>query len=140
MGKILRSSETYIQGSGERWTIDVLVYNGGEDAFGAEFYLNLPPVLSYINTDKGYTDPSIECFPPGDVNGPVLRCEIGNPLVATKSARLRIVVQPNPGDENEISFLAETNSTNKENANTLQDNQKMLNLRFKTDTKLVLAG
>ncbi len=116
------------------------VYNGGEDAFGAEFFLHLPIELSYINTDKGFTDPSIECFPPGDVNGPVLRCEIGNPLIANKSARLRIVVQPNPGQSDSISFLAETNSTNKEDANTLQDNQKMLNLKFKTITSLVLSG
>ncbi|KAK4002779.1 hypothetical protein OUZ56_004581 [Daphnia magna] len=138
--KAVMSSETYIQGSDERWTIDVEIHNDGEDAFGADFYLHLPPVLSFINTDKEYTDQSILCFPPGEINGLALRCEVGNPLPAMKTARLRVILQPTPGDDAFVSFLAETNSTNKEDDSTKSDNSKLLQLTFKAETKLALSG
>ena len=121
--------------------VDVTILNAGEDAFGSEFYLHLPPTLSYINTDRDVTDSSILCFAPSAINGPSLRCEIGNPLPASKTVRLRVILQPNPGnDEKSISFLAETNSTNKEEPNKLSDNKKLLTLNFKADTSLLLSG
>lgn len=116
------------------------IQNDGEDAFGADFYLHLPPELGFINTDKEYTDQSVLCFPPGEINGLTLRCEVGNPLPAMKTARLRVILQPTPGDEAFVSFLAETNSTNVEEESTLNDNNKMLELTFKAETKLALSG
>ena len=95
------------------------IFNAGEDAFGADFYLDLPPVLSYINTDKEFTNSSVLCDPPGDTNGPFLRCEIGNPLSSNKMARLRVILEPKAGDDNFVSFLAEINSTNSELNSTM---------------------
>ncbi|XP_057364888.1 integrin alpha-PS2-like [Daphnia carinata] len=136
----IMTSETYIQGSDERWTIDVVIYNNGEDAFGADFYLHLPSSLGFINTDKEYTDQSVLCFPPGEINGLALRCEVGNPLPSNKTARLRVILRPTPGDDAFVSFLAETNSTNAENDNTKNDNSELLKLTFKAETKLALRG
>lgn len=138
---ISRDIATYVQGSTDRLKVDVLIFNAGEDAFGAEFYLHLPPTLSFINTDREVTNSSVLCFAPGDVNGPSLRCEIGNPLSAFKTIRLRVILQPNPGDEQKfISFWAETNCTNKERPDTLMDNKQNLNLNFKAETSLPISG
>ena len=138
---MFRSTSTFIQGSDERLFVDVTIYNGGEDAYGAEFYLDLPSTLAFINTERNVTNSSVICFPPGELNGPVLRCEIGNPLPASKTIRISIILKPNPGtDENFISFLAETNSTNKEESYNLNNNKKMLDLNFKANTSLFLIG
>lgn len=133
---------SYVQGSGERLLIDASVFNAGEDAFGSEFYLHLPGrTLSFINTDSSGSDSLVQCFPPEDLNEPVLRCEIGNPLPAGKTARIRVILQPNPAEDiNSVSFLAEANSTNKEETNHLADNKETLNLRFTADASLQLNG
>lgn len=116
------------------------IYNAEEDAYRAEFYLDLPPVLSYINIDKDYTDSSVLCVPPDDKIGLFLRCEIGNPLRSKKTVRLRVVIEPRPGDDNFVSILAKTNSTISELDSTMADNTKWLNLTFKAETKLALNG
>ena len=103
--------ESFVQGSGERLWVDASIYNAGEDAFGSEFYLHLPGrSLGYVNTDSMGTQVPIQCFPPEDLNDPVLRCEIGNPLPSGKTSRIRVILQPNPDEEkNSVSFMAETN-------------------------------
>lgn len=138
-----RNLETYVQGSNERLVVDVNIYNAGEDAFGSEFLLHLPPTLSFINTDRNSSNFDILCWPPGEDSGPVLRCDIGNPLEQRQTAALRVLLQPVPDvtkPDRVISFHLQVSSIYKEEAAKAADNQKNLTLDLRVDTDLIIDG
>lgn len=134
-----------IQGSGERLEVDVVIHNGGEDAFESEFYLHLPRTLDFINTDRSMSSSSVLCSPPnyGDSEHRALICDIGNPLVAGQSVSLRVYLQPNP-DVNQplrsISFAMNANSTNREIDGKEADNRQTIDLPLIVRTGLSLGG
>ena len=135
--------DTYVQGSNTRLLVDVAIFNAGEDAFESEFFLYLPPTLSFINTDRNKSNGSILCSPPDEDSDRLLRCDIGNPLPSLKSVFLRIYLQPVPDvtrPDRTISLTYEANSTNKEEPGKLSDNRQSLNLGLQVNTTLLLGG
>ena len=135
-----RSSDSYLVGSGKRWFVDVAILNKNEDAYEAKFFLYLPPSLSFISTDRNYTNSSISCAPITQTASPHLLCELGNPLAANAAVYLRVVLQPVDIKDKTVLLIAETNSTNKESDYTLQDNMATVTLNFWTQANLVLTG
>lgn len=134
--------ETYYQGSPERLVIDVNVFNAGEDSFGSEFYLHMPSTMKFVTIDKEETDQTLFCYPPSDDDRqPVLRCDIGNPLIAQHTARLRAIFELKPDYfNNTITFLAEVNNTNPEKSDTIHDNHHQMTINVKTKANLRLTA
>ena len=58
------------------------IYNGGEDAFNAMLYLQLPREVNYISANSSTSGVSILCSPPSGMNNRTLQCDVGNPLPA----------------------------------------------------------
>lgn len=129
-----------IQGSDESWVMNVAIFNAGEEAYGVQFFLELPNVMKYVQTDQDYTDTSVSCSPPSDANGPVLVCDVGSSLPANKTAHLSIIIQPTSTYEKSLSLVAETNSTDTEKDETLSDNKQTITLTFIANTTLALSG
>lgn len=90
--------------------------------------------------DAEYTDSSVSCSPPSIENNNYLICDVGTLLQANMAARLRIIAKPSPKNDRIITFLAETNSSDPENFDTLADNSKSLTLTFLAETSLALNG
>jgi len=148
--------EQYILGSGERMEIQVTVLNAAEDAFEATVYLFLPPTVSFINIERGDdSDTFILCSPPAPGGNNVLRCDVGNPLPAFKSAVFTIRMEPNALIINEnaktassggikldssLEFVLEVNSTNPEEGDKLGDNILEISLPVRVETDLFILG
>lgn len=83
---VFRSVSKYLLGSGERFFINVLVENRGEDAFEAMYNLQIPPGMNFINIEKVDSDRSVlvQCSAPTSQNNNILRCDIGNPFPREK--------------------------------------------------------
>lgn len=134
-----------VQGSSDRLDVDVSIYNDGEDAFESQFYLHLPKMLDFINTDRSSSSSSVLCSPPNyeDDEHRVLICDIGNPLSTQQSVSFRVYLQPSP-DVNQplqsISFTMDTNSTNSEIDGKDADNHKTIDLPLVVQTGLSLRG
>jgi len=148
--------EQYILGSGERMEIQVSVLNAAEDAFEATVYLFLPPTVSFINIERAdNSDTFILCSPPAPGGNNVLRCDVGNPLPAFKSAVFTIRLEPNTLLINEnaktatsgelrldssLEFVLEVNSTNPEDDAQLADNILEISLPVRVETDLFILG
>ena len=142
-----RNIDKVIQGSSDRLEVDVVIHNDGEDAFESQFYLHLPKMLNFINTDRSTSSSSssVLCSPPDyeDDDHRVLICDIGNPLAARQSVSLRVYLQPNPNVNQlmrSIFFNMDTNSTNKEIDGKDDDNHKTIDLPLVVQTNLALGG
>ena len=69
-------------GSQERLEIQTEINNRGEGAFNAVLEVQIPPGVSYVNTNTGDSGVIIQCTSPGPRNNNTLTCEVGNPLRA----------------------------------------------------------
>lgn len=149
--------ERYVLGSGARLEIDVAVFNAAEDAFESTLYLTLPAEVDFVNIERADTADSVSvlCSPPTEETGHVLRCDMGNPLPAFKTAAFRILLQPNAvlARENaaaaaaagqpvrsSLHLLLNVNSTNPEDAAQLADNQMAISLAVQVETDLTMRG
>ena len=150
--------DSYILGSGGRLEIEVSVLNAAEDAFEATVYLHLPPQVSFVKIDRAEESDTISilCSPPVDDTGRVLRCDIGNPLPAFRTAVFGIHLQPSSsliGGSNDngngdtkskttssLDFLLEVNSTNPEEASQMFDNRLEISLPIRVQTDLFIGG
>lgn len=151
--------DSYILGSGGRLEIEVSVLNAAEDAFEATVYLHLPPQVSFVKIDRAEESDatSILCSPPADDTGRVLRCDIGNPLPAFRTAVFGIHLQPihsslidggssssselnSKTTSSSLDFLLEVNSTNPEEASQMFDNRLELSLPIRVQTDLFIGG
>lgn len=157
--------DSYILGSGGRLEIEVSVVNAAEDAFEATVYLHLPPEVSFVKIDRAEESDAISilCSPPTDGTGRVLRCEIGNPLPAFRTAVFGIHLQPSSSlvassnqqhdsffsgssstsetmMKKSLDFLLEVNSTNPEEASQMFDNRLELSLPIRIQTDLFIGG
>ena len=150
--------ERYVLGSSARLEIDVAVFNAAEDAFESTLYLTLPAEVAFVNIERADTSDSVSvlCSPPTEDTGHVLRCDMGNPLPAFKTASFRILLQPNAvlARQNAAAALAaglpvrsslelalSVNSTNpEEGADQLADNQLTISLAVQVETELIIRG
>ena len=86
----------YSVGSDERLEISIEIVNEGEDAYEANFFLDLPESINYIKTElkeeegeaSGTTTPPVLCSPPTLRNEHVLKCEMGNPMAANSKVNI----------------------------------------------------
>lgn len=88
--------------------------------------------------DRDHTDPSVSCSPPGNVNDPYLICDIGAALQTNKTAHIGIIINPSPKNDQTVTLVAETNSTDTEKYETMADNKNLLNITFVAETSLIL--
>ncbi|XP_065564582.1 integrin alpha-PS2-like isoform X3 [Artemia franciscana] len=150
--------DSYIMGSGQKLDMDVSVYNAGEDSFETMLTLRIPKGVSYVSIDRTVSenvkDLGILCSPPGQDN--TLKCDIGNPLPAGRTANFKIVLQPLAGPsraaaaaieaatgekpKSSLTFVLEANSTNPENEEDLDDNVRYLSVPIKVETELIIRG
>lgn len=74
--------------------LDILVANRGEDAFEANFYIKIPPMVFYKRVTEEKTEVKISC---SETEEELLHCEIGNPLPGGKivSALTNVFVAKN---------------------------------------------
>ena len=85
----------------------------------------------------------------------MLRCDIGNPLPAFKSAAFTILLQPNAllarenaaaaaaaglGVKSSLDFVLEVNSTNPEESAQLGDNILEISMPIRVETDLFIRG
>ena len=81
-------------GGDERLEISLEVVNEGEDAYEANFYLDLPESINYIKTEllevssQGGTSPPVLCSPPSQRNEHVLKCDLGNPMAGNSKVNI----------------------------------------------------
>ena len=81
-------------GGDERLEISLEVVNDGEDAYEANFYLDLPESINYIKTEllevssQGGTSPPVLCSPPSQRNEHVLKCDLGNPMAGNSKVNI----------------------------------------------------
>ena len=86
----------YSVGGDERLEISIEIANEGEDAYEANFFLDLPESINYIKTELkeatkdiiGGGSPSVLCSPPTLRNEHVLKCEMGNPMAANSKVNI----------------------------------------------------
>ena len=75
------SMAKYLIGSEEKLELNLNVTNEGEDAYEASLYVQLPRHVSYIRTETNEMV-SVLCSPPTLENNFVLKCDLGNPMMA----------------------------------------------------------
>ena len=84
-------------GGDERLEISLEVVNDGEDAYEANFYLDLPESINYIKTELlevssssqgGTSSPPVLCSPPSLRNEHVLKCDLGNPMAGNSKVNI----------------------------------------------------
>lgn len=91
-----RNLNEYSVGSDERLELSMEVVNDGEDAYEANFFLDLPESINYIKTEllevssQGGTSPPVLCSPPSQRNEHVLKCDLGNPMARNSKVRVNI--------------------------------------------------
>ena len=92
-----RNLNEYSVGSDERLEISIEIVNDGEDAYEANFFLDLPESINYIKTELKEeiseggvigTTPPVLCSPPTLRNEHVLKCEMGNPMAANSKVNI----------------------------------------------------
>ena len=73
------------------------IINEGEDAYEANFFLDLPESINYIKTElreevsegPAYgTTPPVLCSPPTLRNEHVLKCDLGNPMAGNSKVNI----------------------------------------------------
>ena len=88
-----RNLNEYSVGSDERLELSMEVVNDGEDAYEANFFLDLPESINYIKTEllevssQGGTSPPVLCSPPSQRNEHVLKCDLGNPMARNSKVK-----------------------------------------------------
>lgn len=135
----------YFLGSGEKLEIEVKVINMGEDSFETMYNLKIPPGLHYTKIerlDDNEQEIPVLCSAPSAQNNNTLKCDIGNPLPRNKQLHYKVVLEPfyKENLKKQYEFLTEINSTNPENASSLEDNVKRFNVPISIKTDISIMG
>lgn len=143
----VKTDDTYLLGSNESLTVEVLITNNGEDAFEANFFMNIPQGLDYKSTKRiGETrDTSYICTPPSLATNNTLKCDIGNPLPGRKSVNFKVYLEPSKrGGKAMIApsydFYMEANSTNEEAEGGRFDNRLKKSVTIFVESDLSISG
>ena len=137
------SMAKYLIGSEEKLELNLNITNEGEDAYEASLYVQLPRHVSYIRTEStNDMVSSVLCSPPTLENGFVLKCDLGNPMMAFSMISLRTVLKPNIDDGNAmpIEIKLHANCSNPELTTSLDNNQLDLNIPVYVETDFVIRG
>jgi len=144
-----RNLNEYSVGSDERLELSLEVVNDGEDAYEANFYLDLPESINYIKTEllevssQGGTSPPVLCSPPSQRNEHVLKCDLGNPMAGNSKVSFRILLQPTVNfleDVSSFEMSLAVNSSNQDSSETLSDNHVQFSLPVRVKTDLRIRG
>lgn len=143
----VKTDDTYLLGGNETLTVEVLITNNGEDAFEANFFMNIPQGLNYKSTKRiGETrDTSYICTAPSLATNNTLRCDIGNPLPGRKSVNFKVYLEPSKrGGKATIApsydFYMEANSTNEEAEGGRFDNRLKKSVVIFVESDLSISG
>lgn len=123
--------------------MNVTVANLGEDAFEAEFYLNVPQGLQISKVEQidGVKDVG---FRHNVTNGGrILKCEIGNPLPKDRFIRFQIIFNVNPAKEfgtAKLILKMEVNSSNAEMKENLGNNLLIREIPIGLQAEVVIYG
>lgn len=131
-------------GSNEWLVFEVKIENRGEDAFRAEFYMNVPPSMKFRSAQhiSGISDTSVICLPPSASTNYTLKCSIGNPLSAGQVSNFKVTLLPPPIDAivPKYDFFMIVNSTNVESSGSEFDNVVKKTVQITTETNLSVRG
>ena len=138
----------YSVGSEDRLELDIEVFNDGEDAYEANFYLELPESVNYVKTElrgtaAGGAVPPVLCSAPSDRNGHTLKCDLGNPMVAGGRVAFSVLLQPTVfflEDVSAFPMQLTVNSSNPDSMETLADNTASFSLPVRVKTDLRVRG
>ncbi|XP_047113545.1 integrin alpha-PS2-like [Schistocerca piceifrons] len=135
----------YFLGSGEKLEIEVKVINMGEDSFETMYNLKIPPGLHYTKIerlDDNEQEIPVLCSAPSTQNNNTLKCDIGNPLPRNKQLHYKVVLEPfyKENLKPQYEFVTEINSTNPENASSLEDNVKRFSVPISIKTDISVMG
>lgn len=143
----VKTDDTYLLGGNESLTVEVLISNNGEDAFEANFFMNIPQGLNYKSTKRigESRDTSYICTAPSLATNNTLRCDIGNPLPARKSVNFKVYLEPSKrGGKATIApfydFYMEANSTNEEAEGGRFDNRLKKSVAIFVESDLSISG
>ncbi|XP_015793178.1 integrin alpha-PS2 [Tetranychus urticae] len=131
--------DSYPIGTGKAIELNVTIVNKREDAFESTFELEIPIDVEYSHTEgiKG-------CFPPKPklTGKNVLKCDIGNPLLAKDKLNFSVHLKPKlfVTASPTFLFLMSVNSTNPEKNETLGDNQVQLSIPVRVDINMTSTG
>ena len=138
------SMANYLIGSEEKLELNLNMTNEGEDAYEASLYVQLPRHVSYIRTETNeMVTANVLCSPPTRENDFVLKCDLGNPMMAFSMISLKILLKPNINDGNSampIQIKLAANSSNPELTTSLNDNHVDLNIPVYVETDFVIRG
>lgn len=147
-----RNLNEYSVGSDERLEISMEIINEGEDAYEANFFLDLPESINYIKTElreavsEGLTygtTPPVLCSPPTLRNEHVLKCDLGNPMAGNSKVSFRILLQPTVNfleDVSSFEMSLAVNSSNPDSSETSADNHAQFSLPVRVKTDLRIRG
>ncbi|GAB0088980.1 Integrin alpha-PS2 [Sergentomyia squamirostris] len=139
----IKTVDKFLLGSNELLTFEVLVANGGEDAFETSFYMTIPPSVKYKNLRPIGDAPAtpITCTAPSEETH-LLKCDLGNPFPAGKAVRFEVALNPtyNKNMDPSYDFYIEVNSTNPEREGSTYDNIIRKNVGIWLETDLKISG
>lgn len=143
----VRTDDKYLLGANESLTVEVLISNSGEDAFEANFFMNIPQGLDFKSTKRigESRDTSYICTAPSVATNNTLKCDIGNPLPAGKSVNFKVFLEPTKrGGKASIvpfyDFYMEANSTNEEAEGGRFDNAIKKSVAIFVESDLAITG
>lgn len=138
-----RTVDKFLLGSKDLLTFEVLVANGGEDAFETSFYMTIPPSVKYKNLKPigDAPDTPITCTAPTEETH-LLKCDLGNPFPSGKAVRFEVALNPTYSSNMDPSydFYIEVNSTNPEREGSNYDNIIRKNVGIWLETDLKISG
>lgn len=107
-------------------------------------FLQIPRGINYINANSSNTQVAVLCSPPTESNNRTLKCEVGNPLPASSKAKVSIFLQPTEDNQeeplSEYVFFMAANSSNPEDGNDNQDNQRLVRVPVAIETDWRVTG
>ncbi|XP_055684232.1 integrin alpha-PS2 isoform X1 [Lutzomyia longipalpis] len=139
----IKTVDKFLLGSKDLLTFEVLVANGGEDAFETSFYMTIPPSVKYkILRPIGDTpDTPITCTAPTEQSH-LLKCDLGNPFPSGKAVKFEVALNPTytANMDPSYDFYIEVNSTNPEKEGSTYDNIIRKNVGIWLETDLTITG
>uniref|UniRef100_A0A6B2EJX2 Putative vitronectin receptor alpha subunit n=1 Tax=Phlebotomus kandelakii TaxID=1109342 RepID=A0A6B2EJX2_9DIPT len=139
----IKTVDKFLLGSKDLLTFEVLVANGGEDAFETSFYMTIPPSVKYKNLRHVGDAPAtpITCTAPTE-EVHLLKCDLGNPFPSGKAVKFEVALNPTYSANMEPSydFYIEVNSTNPEREGSNFDNIIKKNVGIWLETDLKISG
>ncbi|XP_037039254.1 integrin alpha-PS2 isoform X2 [Bradysia coprophila] len=136
----VKTVDKFLLGSKELLTFDIIIPNYGEDAFEAGFFMVFPKGLNFRKVDYPRDSP-ISCTAPTPATNMTLKCDLGNPLSAGKSAKFKVLTIPSQkhGMAPSYDFYMEVNSTNPEVGSSF-DNIMRKSVTIDVETNLTISG